>query len=38
VRFPPQVNVLATTVLVVSVLLMAAGFLWGLRDKRRSAR
>ncbi len=38
VRFPPQVNVLATTVLIVSVLLMATGFLWGLRDKRRSAR
>ncbi|MEX2628196.1 MAG: ABC transporter permease [Ilumatobacteraceae bacterium] len=35
VRFPPQVNVLATSVLIVSVLLMAAGVLWGLRNRRR---
>ena len=38
VRFPPQVNVLATTVLVVSVALMATGLLWGLRSRRRDAR
>lgn len=38
VRFPPQVNVLATTVLIVSVALMATGLLWGLRSRRRDAR
>lgn len=37
VRFPPQVNVLATTVLVVSVVLMASGLLWGMRNRRRDA-
>jgi spermidine/putrescine transport system permease protein len=35
VRFPPQVNVLATTILVVSVVLMAAGTFWGTRKKTR---
>jgi spermidine/putrescine transport system permease protein len=34
VRFPPQVNVLATTVLIVSVVLMVVGMLWGTRKKR----
>ncbi|TVR21299.1 MAG: ABC transporter permease [Ilumatobacter sp.] len=37
VRFPPQVNVLATTILVFSVLLMSIGLLWGLRSRRRNA-
>ncbi len=36
VRFPPQVNVLATTILVFSVAMMAIGLLWGLRDRRRN--
>jgi spermidine/putrescine transport system permease protein len=34
VQFPPQVNVLATVILVVSVLLLAGGTLWGSRSKR----
>jgi spermidine/putrescine transport system permease protein len=33
VRFPPQVNVLATTVLIVSVGLMVVSMLWGTRKK-----
>ena len=33
VRFPPQVNVLATTILVVSVVLMAFGTYWGSRKR-----
>lgn len=37
VRFPPQVNVLATSILVFSVALMASGLLWGLRSRRRNA-
>lgn len=37
VRFPPQVNVLATTILVFSVLLMSIGLVWGLRSRRRNA-
>jgi spermidine/putrescine transport system permease protein len=36
VRFPPQVNVLATTVLVVSVGLMLIGLVWGTRSRRTS--
>jgi spermidine/putrescine transport system permease protein len=36
VSFSPQVNVLATTVLIFSVSLLAAGGLWGMyRDKRQ---
>jgi len=38
VRFPPQVNVLATTILVASVLLMASGLGWGARQRRRLRR
>jgi spermidine/putrescine transport system permease protein len=38
VRFPPQVNVLATTILIFSVALMATGLLWSLRSRRRDAR
>jgi spermidine/putrescine transport system permease protein len=34
VRFPPQVNVLATAILVVSIVLMATGSLWGSRRRR----
>ena len=37
VRFPPQVNVLATTILVFSVSLMSIGLLWGIRSSRRNA-
>ena len=35
VQFPPQVNVLASAVLVVSVALMLGGTLWGQRSARR---
>jgi spermidine/putrescine transport system permease protein len=34
VRFPPQVNVLATSILLVSVVLAAGGSLWGSRRRR----
>jgi spermidine/putrescine transport system permease protein len=34
VRFPPQVNVLATSILIVSVVLAATGSLWGSRRRR----
>ena len=37
VKFPPEVNVLATAILVVSVALMLTGTLWGTRGRRRSA-
>jgi spermidine/putrescine transport system permease protein len=37
VKFPPEVNVLATAILIVSVALMLAGTLWGWRGRRRSA-
>ena len=37
VRFPPQVNVLATSILVVSVSLMAIGLLWGRRGRRTAS-
>lgn len=37
VKFPPEVNVLATAILVVSVSLMLVGTLWGSRGRRRSA-
>lgn len=33
VRFPPQVNVLATAILLVSVALMIGGTIWGSRKK-----
>ncbi len=36
VSFSPQVNVLATTILIFSVALLGAGMLWGMyRDKRK---
>jgi spermidine/putrescine transport system permease protein len=35
VKFPPEVNVLATLILVVSVLLMLGGTMWGARGQRR---
>lgn len=38
VRFPAQINVLATSILVVSVALMATGLLWGAYTRRRDAR
>jgi spermidine/putrescine transport system permease protein len=38
VRFPPQINVLATSVLVVSVALMASGLVLGARNRRRNRR
>jgi spermidine/putrescine transport system permease protein len=34
VRFPPQVNVLATSILLLSVVLAAGGSLWGSRRRR----
>jgi spermidine/putrescine transport system permease protein len=37
VRFPPEVNVLASVILIVSVALMLAGTLWGARGRRKSA-
>jgi len=37
VRFPPEVNVLATAILLVSVVLMLTGTLWGARGRRRSS-
>ena len=37
VRFPPQVNVLASLILVVSVALMLGGSLWSTRKKRVTA-
>lgn len=37
VKFPPEVNVLATAILLVSVGLMLAGTAWTLRGRRRSA-
>ena len=38
VSFSPQVNVLATTILIFSVALLGAGMLWGIyRDKRTKA-
>ncbi|HYN34624.1 MAG TPA: ABC transporter permease [Ilumatobacteraceae bacterium] len=35
-QFPPEVNVLATAILIVSVALMVAGTIWGARGRRRS--
>lgn len=37
VRFPPQVNVLATTILIFSITMMATGLLWSLHSRRRDA-
>ena len=37
VKFPPEVNVLATVILIVSVALMLGGTLWGARGRRKSA-
>ena len=37
VKFPPEVNVLATVILIGSVALMLTGTLWGARGRRRSA-
>jgi spermidine/putrescine transport system permease protein len=37
-QFPPEVNVLATLILIVSVSLMLAGTIWGARGRRRSTR
>jgi spermidine/putrescine transport system permease protein len=37
VRFPPQVNVLASSILLVSVVLMVAGLLWGVRGRRKNS-
>jgi ABC-type spermidine/putrescine transport system permease subunit II len=34
VRFPPAVNVLATTILVFSIAIMLTGTLFGNRKKR----
>jgi spermidine/putrescine transport system permease protein len=38
VRFPPQVNVLASTILIACVILMAAGLVIGERNRRAAAR
>ncbi len=38
VKFPPEVNVLATAILIVSVLLMLSGTILGGRRDRKSAR
>jgi hypothetical protein len=35
VRIPPQINVLATMILLVSIALMAAGAIIGNRRQRR---
>jgi len=37
VKFPPEVNVLATVILIVSIALMLTGTLWGARGRRKSA-
>ncbi|HSP27102.1 MAG TPA: ABC transporter permease [Ilumatobacteraceae bacterium] len=37
VKFPPEVNVLASVILLVSVALMLGGTLWGARGRRKSA-
>ena len=37
VKFPPEVNVLATAILIVSVGLMLTGTVWGARGRRKSA-
>ena len=37
VKFPPEVNVLASVILLVSVALMLTGTIWGARGRRKSA-
>ncbi len=37
VRFPPQINVLATTILLASVIVMVVGLLWGQRSRRQQS-
>jgi spermidine/putrescine transport system permease protein len=37
VKFPPEVNVLASVILIVSVALMVSGTVWGGRGRRKSA-
>ena len=37
VKFPPEVNVLASVILFVSVALMLSGTVWGARGRRKSA-
>ena len=37
VKFPPEVNVLASVILIVSVALMLGGTLWGARGRRKSS-
>jgi spermidine/putrescine transport system permease protein len=37
VRFPPQVNVLASSILLFSVALMSAGLVWSMRNRRRNS-
>jgi spermidine/putrescine transport system permease protein len=37
VKFPPEVNVLASVILLVSVALMLSGTIWGARGRRKSA-
>ncbi len=36
VKFPPEVNVLASVILLVSVALMLGGTVWGARGRRKS--
>ena len=36
VKFPPEVNVLASVILIVSVALMLGGTLWGARGRRKT--
>ena len=36
VKFPPEVNVLATAILLVSVALMLTGTVWGARGDAAS--
>jgi spermidine/putrescine transport system permease protein len=38
VKFPPEVNVLASIILLVSVALMLSGTIWGARGRRKSAK
>lgn len=36
IRFPPQVNVLASLILLASIALMVIGLVWGMRSRRRT--
>ena len=38
VSVPPQVNVVASAIFLLSVLVMAANVLWGIRASRRANR